>query len=93
MSNRVMNLYSAYDRSAELFGALFPADADAIAIRAFEAAIIEPQQPSDISKYPDQFELYFVGSYDQSTGQLLPVKRGRPLSTGTQVISSRPKSA
>ena len=79
MSNRVMQLFSLYDRTADLFGVLFLAENPAIAIRAFHDSILKPSTSSDIANHPDDFELYLVGEWDHSTGSLIPQPLGKPL--------------
>lgn len=86
MANRVTKMYASYDRTAELFSGPVPADSDGVAIRSFMDAVNNTNQPSDLANHPDDFELYYIGEYDFSTGLFNPVdpRSQKPLVTGTQ---------
>lgn len=67
----LFNLYAVQDRKAAAFGLPFVMQNEALAVRAFLAARTDPA--SEISKYPEDFALYFLGQYNQETGHIVPV--------------------
>lgn len=54
-------LYSMYDNKSESYGPIFAVPHDAVAVREFGSAILNPQ--SGLSKYPDDFELHYLGNF------------------------------
>lgn len=68
-----MKLYGIYDVKAQAFvGRLMLLPADGAAARLFEDA--KSDQSSEIGKYPDDFHLFRLGSFDEFTGELTPEK-------------------
>lgn len=61
-----MYLYSVYDKKACFFASPFCVEREVMAERFFNELVCDPQ--STISKYPDDFALYYLGEYDSSTG-------------------------
>lgn len=61
-------IFSVYDRKAEFYGPIFLFSAVGEALRAFQELVNDPQ--STPGKYPDDFELYRLGYYDEGTGSL-----------------------
>lgn len=62
------NLYSIYDRKANFYSAPFSEVNEVCAIRQFQSQYA--QHP-----YKDDFELYFVGEYDNETGIIFAVDK------------------
>lgn len=58
-------LYSIKDVVAEEFGPVFEAVNNGVAIRNFSNVLKE-------TKYPEDYELYKLGNYDESTGEIIP---------------------
>ena len=63
-------IYSVFDVQAEAFGQPFFMQTDGIALRSFNEAAQNPQ--TEISKYPDDYVLYNIGTYDDDTGIITP---------------------
>lgn len=61
-----LNMYAVYDEKAESYNAPFPLVADGLAIRSFEEACNNPQ--TDLYKYPGDFKLYCIGTWDDHEG-------------------------
>lgn len=61
-----MRLYSYYDKQAENFSQPIVQHTDGLAIRNFQEAVNNPEMV--FSKFPDDFELYYLGDIDESTG-------------------------
>ena len=58
-----MRLYTIYDRAAEESGPVFQAKNDSVARRGYMQAI-------DGSSAPYDFDLYYIGDYNEHTMQL-----------------------
>lgn len=68
-----IELYSLFDRKVG-FDDPWPARSDGDAMRIFVSALrADPQQhPNKVNQFPQDFELYHVGSLDQESGLLTP---------------------
>jgi hypothetical protein len=64
----IINIYAIYDLKAEAYGRPFFLEADGLAIRSFAEATLNPQ--TEISKYPEDFRLFKMGTYDDSNGNI-----------------------
>lgn len=71
MLNVIKNLYSVFDRKA-LYGPLFTAVTDGDASRMAAQALTDPN--SMLSKFPADYRLDCVGSFNAETGELIPMK-------------------
>lgn len=87
--NTISFLFSVYDRAAESFAPPFLCPHNGIAIRGFQDAINDNRRESDISKHPDDFDLYVVGQFDSSTGRIEPIKPEKPIVLGKQLAIGR----
>lgn len=63
-----LRIYSVRDAKAELFNQPFFKNTHGEAERAFRELRQDPK--SFINKYPDDFDLYYVGTYDDQTGKI-----------------------
>ena len=61
------NIYAIYDEKAEAYNAPFPLATDGLAKRSFEMACTNPQ--TDLYKYPGDFKLYCIATWDDNKGQ------------------------
>lgn len=61
-----LGIYAVYDRKAGLFARPFTIQNDAMAMRAFLAA--KQDTTSEMSKYPEDFGLHYLGTFDDETG-------------------------
>lgn len=61
------NVYSIYDEKAESYNAPFPLATDGLARRSFEEACKDVR--TDLYKYPGDFTLYCIGTWDATTAQ------------------------
>lgn len=67
----ILRLYSVYDKVAQTFSAPQQDINDATAIRNFTNGINRPNDCGEhnmLYKYPDDYELYYLGDIDDSTG-------------------------
>lgn len=68
-------IYAIYDEKAEAYNAPFPLATDGLAQRSFEMACTNPA--TDLYKYPGDFKLYCIATWDDSKGSfenIVPAK-------------------
>ena len=71
----IQNIYAIYDEKAEAYNAPFPLATDGLAKRSFEMACTNPS--TDLYKYPGDFKLYCIATWDDNKGSfenVVPVK-------------------
>lgn len=72
-------MYTLYDEKAQAYATPFTSPNLFTALRSFHAAKNDPQ--TDIYRFPNDFTLYEIGSFDDSTGFLTalncPVNHGK----------------
>lgn len=61
-----MNVYCIHDKQAETYETPFTLPNHAYAIRSFQDAV---NKDTPYGKYPTDFELVHLGTYDQETGK------------------------
>lgn len=44
-----------------------------VGARAFSDAINNPERNTDMSKHPEDFELWHIGEYDDATATIVPI--------------------
>lgn len=62
-----VKMFSVYDRKIESYMSPFYEHHAGSALRSFEGAVTDPK--STFNKHPDDFVLYEVGTWDDSTGK------------------------
>lgn len=83
-----LNIYAVYDRKAEAYMNPFHAPLDGMAIRMFSQSVNDPQ--TMLSKYPDDFTLYRIGTFDDQTGMYTQEDHHKYLGTATQFKTETP---
>jgi len=78
-----VNIYAVYDTKAEAFGAPFTLQADGIAVRSFIQACENPE--SEFNRYPNDFTLYQIGTYDDSNA-FIATNKPEELITAAQAL-------
>lgn len=68
------NVYAVYDSAIKSFMAPFFMQTDGQAIRAFSDTV-NAVPPTLVSKHPEQFTLYNLGTFDDESGELTPGKQ------------------
>lgn len=74
-NTNIRNMYAIYDEKAESYNTPFPLATDGLAKRSFEDACKDVR--TDLYKYPGDFTLYCVATWDDSKGQfenVIPVR-------------------
>lgn len=67
-----MKIYSMYDEKAKAFNRPFIFSTHGQATRAFSDGVSDPQ--SHLSKHPEDFSLYCIGDFDESTGAVFAIQ-------------------
>lgn len=66
------NLYAVHDLKANVYGLPFVAVNTQIATRSFARACNDPS--CDVGMYPNDFNLQQLGSFDDESGEIEPIK-------------------
>jgi len=66
-----LQVFTIRDSKSESFGTPFFQKSKGEAIRTLQE--LTKEQKSLISKYPEDFDLYYVGQYDDQTGKIQPL--------------------
>jgi len=64
-------IVSVYDAVAEVFGRPFIVQSEGSAVRAFGDEVNRADGQEDLHKHPGDFDLYVIGHFDDSTGQVV----------------------
>ncbi len=62
-------MFSIRDAKAEVFNKPFHATTHGEAERNFQTAVNDPK--TTLSQYPEDFDLYYIGTYNDNTGRFL----------------------
>lgn len=63
-----MNVYSVKDVKSKLFANPFIQKTNGTAVRSFGTACEDPS--TDLNKYPTDFSLYHIGTFNPDTGEI-----------------------
>lgn len=61
-------IVSVKDNAAQAFGRPVFVPSSAVAIRSFRDEVNRKDSTDDLAKHPSDFDLYEIGSFDDSTG-------------------------
>ena len=78
------NVYSIFDVKASCYGNIFASSTDGLALRVFEQIVQFGGNP-DYQRYPEDFALYCIGEFLDTTGDLTPC-RARLVTTALSVL-------
>lgn len=81
-----MKVFSIYDSKAEAFLRPFFERTAQTAIRAFAAAVNDPE--TDFGRYPADYTLFEIARWDEANGQILPMKTARSLGLGVEHLEN-----
>lgn len=71
----VLKMYSIFDSKLAAFSVPFYEHKDAVAIRKFTDAVNDGSNPNNQwFNHPEDFQLFFLGEFDDNTGELIPSK-------------------
>jgi len=81
-------MYSVRDSKAEVFGSPFYKRTHGEAEREFTTLANDPQ--STVNKFPEDFDLYYVGSYDNDSGKILALDSPQHIVKAVQLVKTGP---
>lgn len=82
-------VFQVYDSAAEAYMTPIYRDAKGLAIREFADAALDPQ--TMISKHPEHFTLFYVGTWDPFTGDFTPEEAKVALGTALEFVARGPE--
>lgn len=80
-----LKMYSVRDAKAEIYNAPFYKRSHGEAERDFKNAITDDKNPN--AKYPEDFDLYFLGDYDDQTGLVKPLNTPQHIAKAIDLIN------
>lgn len=82
-----MKIFAMYDRKANNYPMQpFPESSTASALRGFDVAV--NQADSIFCRFPDDFELHELATFDKETGFITPHERPQNLGTARTVLKT-----
>jgi len=75
-------IFAVYDSKAKVFAIPFFLPSEAVAVRAFAAAANDLD--TQLGKFPEDFTLFQVGSYNDENGQIFGLEPFKNLGLGAQ---------
>ena len=84
----ISKVFSVYDKQVEAFTMPFVAPAAGHAIRDFTEAVNAKSErhQTNLSRYPKVHVLYYIGEFNDATGELIPLKVPQALCSGIDVL-------
>lgn len=67
-----MQIYAIKDLEAKTMGTPFFQPSQPHAVRAFKTEINRADQTNTIYLYPEEFDLYYLGEFNEETGEITP---------------------
>jgi hypothetical protein len=67
-------IVSVKDSAAQAFGRPIFVPSTAVAVRSFRDEINRKDSTEDMAKHPEDFELYELGSFDDSNGAIVVIE-------------------
>ena len=77
------------DRAADVFGQPIFVNAKGSAIRSFSDEVNNPKKETSISQHPEDFDLYFLGHYDDADGSFEVSNRPEQIAIGKDLLVGR----
>lgn len=78
-------IYSVRDAKTEFFSPPFLAHTHGEAERNFKQACNDEQ--SKITKFPEDYDLYYLGDYDDNTGKMAPIDTPQHIVKAVQLVN------
>lgn len=82
-----LKMFSIRDAKAEAFNNPFFKHTHGEAERDFHQACQDDK--SMLNKYPEDYDLYFVGTYDTNTGQIVPLDTPQHMTKAISVLNRK----
>ena len=83
----ILFAYSVYDEKVSTFGTPFFAATNPAAIRMFTDLANDPN--TTVGRHPEDFTLYHVGQFDDSSGELLKMDQPSNLGKADQYLQQQ----
>lgn len=83
----IRKVFSIRDSKSELFGTPFFNITHGEAERNFKTLVNDPK--SSVSVYPEDFDLYYLGTYDDITGKVVPIDSPEHLVKAVNVVAAK----
>lgn len=80
-------VYSVFDIKAKQFQRPFYSLTRGTAIRDFQDAVNDPQ--TSLNKYPDDFTLFEIGTFDDTNGELIPHETKQAVGNALEYLTSK----
>lgn len=87
---KTINVYAVRDNKMESFGKPFTMENNAVALRAFGDVIMN-DKTNLMALHPADFSLYFIATYDETTGKFVNVDCPSVLATGSDFFNNDKK--
>lgn len=81
----IYECYSVYDSAADVYSMPHQFRSHGEAIRSFESGVADPSTP--FHKHAEDFSLFHIGQFDDSTGMNIPLSVPVPLARAHEVKS------
>ncbi|WNK14542.1 MAG: nonstructural protein [Microvirus sp.] len=81
----MLQICAVYDSKAKVFGRPFFTPHLAQAIRGFQDEVNNPEG-GDLNKHPEDFDLYHLGEFEESTGSFDNAQRPSILCTAASLL-------
>lgn len=78
-----MKVFTVFDIKTEIYQQPFFMPATGAAIRAFSDMVNDDPSKNQFAAHPEDYILYEIGSYDDSTGNFIPLDLPKALGTGS----------
>jgi len=79
------NIYSIRDRAADVFAQPFFLPSHGVANRVFADEINRVDANNNLNKHPEDFDLYFLGTFDDNEGSF-EAQRPQQMAVGKDVV-------
>lgn len=84
---QILQIFAVYDKKAVAYANPFYYHQKGQALRAFQDAVCDPQSP--LSKHPEDFSLFYLGDWNDTTGVIVPLTNPVPVEEALNVIKSK----
>jgi hypothetical protein len=85
----VLKMYSVYDQKAEVFNPPFFQNTHGQAERSFRQTVSD--EKTMMNKYPEDYDLYYLGEYDDNTGKFNPLASPEHQLKAIQLVQEKEK--
>lgn len=88
----ILNVYSIYDSAAATYGRPFFLPSAGIAMRQFSDEVNRPAEDNIFYKHPNDFFLYFLGKFNDETGEFDLISRPEQIARAQDLVLSENSS-